>query len=143
MNRTLTSAALCVLLITCKGSTDIAGFYVLQAVDGVQIPRIVSATVFCDELILAGQLDLAGNGGFDLSLVQSQDCTRQGGIVDTFTTALTGTFSHDRTQLTLHVAQSDSQFTGTSSGGVVDLRLPQLPLIGGGPHSGKFIIFPL
>jgi hypothetical protein len=140
--RALTAAALGGLAIGCQSPAGLSGFYVLQTVDSLEIPRVVSSTVFCDELILSGRLHFTGSGVFDLSVVQSQDCTRQGAAVDTFTTALTGTYSVDHTRLSLTPPQSAS-LQGTASGGIVDVALPALPLLGGGPHSGRFVIFPL
>jgi hypothetical protein len=127
------------LAIGCQNSTGLSGYYVLQTVDGLEVPRVVSSTVFCDELILSGRLHFTDNGVFDLSVVQSQDCTRQGGSVDTFTTAMTGAYAVDQTHLSLTPAQS-APLQGTASGGVVDVTLPDLPLLGGGAHSGRFVI---
>src|SRR5438876_11520235 len=83
------TAALSVLLIGCHdsaGPRDVAGYYELTAVESLEVPRMVSATTSCDELVLRGLLHLADNALFDLSVTQAQDCTRTGGSVDTFTT---------------------------------------------------------
>lgn len=139
----LKATAVCILLsIGCQDSSEVSGVYALQDVDGVQVPRVVSSTVFCDELVLRGTLDLTGGRTLNLSVVQSQDCTRNGASVDTFTTTMTGSFSVDGAQILLQVAQPDTQLTGTSSSGVVEVQLPQLPLLGGSSHTAKFIRLP-
>ena len=143
MTRVLATAVLSVLLIGCQSSTDpgkVAGYYVLTAVDSLEVPHLVAATNTCDELVLRGVLHLSDNGSFDLSVTQVQDCARA--AVDTFSTTTSGTFSVDRTRLILHPAGTGIQLTGTTTGGAVDLQLPQLPLLGAGSHSGTFIIFP-
>src|SRR5205823_8412342 len=53
------SAALSVLLIGCHDSVgpgNVAGYYELTAVDSLEVPRMVSATTSCDELVLRGLL---------------------------------------------------------------------------------------
>jgi len=140
--RILPVPVLSVLLLGCHNATDVSGFYVLMEIDSLQVPRVVSATVFCDELVLTGLLHLTAASSFELSVVQAQDCTRNGAAVDTFRTTTSGTFSVNRTQLALHPAGTGLQLTGTSSGGIVDLQLPPLPLVPGGSHSGRFLIFP-
>ncbi len=139
------SAALSVLLIGCHDSAgpgNVAGYYVLTAVDSLEVPRVLSATNSCDELVLRGGLHLADNALFDLSVTQAQDCTRTGGSVDTFTTTTSGGFARDGSHLVLHPSATGIQLTGTVSPGTVGLQLPQLPLLGRGAHSGTFIIFP-
>src|SRR5439155_13103213 len=137
--------SLSVLLIGCHDSAgpgNVAGYYELTAVDSLEIPRMVSATTSCDELVLRGLLYLADNALFDLSVTQAQDCTRTGGSVDTFTTTTSGGFTVDGTRLVLLPSGTGIQLTGTTSPATVDLQLPQLPLLGRGAHSGTFIIFP-
>ena len=95
-----------------------------------------------DELVLRGLLYLARNALFDLSVTEAQDCTRTGGSVDTFTTIRSGGFTVDGAHLVLHPSATGIQLTGTVSPGTVGLQLPQLPLLGGGAHSGTFITFP-
>ncbi len=139
------SAALSVLLIGCHdsaGPRNVAGYYELTAVDSLEVPRMVSATTSCDELVLRGLLHLADNALFDLSVTQAQDCTRTGGSIDTFTTTTSGGFARDGPHLVLHPSATGIQLTGTVSPGTVGLQLPQLPLLGRGAHSGTFIIFP-
>src|SRR3989449_11686703 len=98
MARLLVSTVLSVLLIACHdsaGPRNVAGYYELTAVDSLEVPRMVSATTSCDELVLRGLLYLADNALFDLSVTQAQDCTRAGGSVDTFTTTTSGGFTVD------------------------------------------------
>lgn len=145
MTRVLCTAVLSILLIGCQSSTDpgkVAGYYVLTAVDSLAVPHLLAATNTCDELVLRGVLHLSDNGSFDLSVTQVQDRARAGGSADTFSTTTSGTFSVDRTRLMLHPAGTGIQLTGTTSGGAVEVQLPQLPLLGAGAHSGTFIIFP-
>ena len=140
------SAALSVLLIGCHDSVgpgNVAGYYELTAVDSLEVPRMVSATTSCDELVLRGLLYLADNALFDVSVTQAQDCTRTGGSVDTFTTTTSGGFTVDGTRLVLHPSGTGIQLTGTTSPATVDLQLPQLPLLGAEARSATFIKFPL
>jgi len=146
MARLLVSTVLSVLLIACHdsaGPRNVAGYYELTAVDSLEVPRMVSATTSCDELVLRGLLYLADNALFDLSVTQAQDCTRTGGSVDTFTTTTTsGGFTVDGTRLALHPSGTGIQLTGTTSSATVDLQLPQLPLLGAEARSATFVIFP-
>ena len=145
MARFLVSTVLSVLLIGCHdfaGAGKVAAYYVLTAVDSLEVPHLLSATNSCDELVLRGVLHLADNALFDLSVTQAQDCTRTGRSVDTFATTTSGGFTVDGTRLVLHPSGTGIQLTGTASSGAVDLQLPQLPLLGAGAHSATFIIFP-
>ena len=140
------SAVVSVLLIGCSDSAGpgkVAGPYVLTAVDSLGVPRTVSATHSCDELVLRGSLYLGDNALFDLSVTQAQDCTRTGGSIDTFTTTTSGGFTIDGTHLVLHPSGTGIQLTGTTSSATVDLQLPQLPLLGAEARSATFIKFPL
>ena len=138
------SAVLSVLLIGCHDSVGpVAGYYDLTAVDSLAVPRVVSATSGCDELVIRGVLYLARNALFELSVIQAQDCTRTGGTVDTFTTTKSGGFTIDGTHLVLHPSGTGIQLTGTTSSGTVDLQLPQLPLVGAAARSATFLKFPL
>ena len=140
------SAVLSVLLIGCHDSAGpgkAAGPYLLTAVDSLGVPRAVSATSSCHQLVLRGSLYLADNWLFDLSVAQAQDCTRTGGSVDTFTTITSGRFTTDGTHLVLHPSGTGIQLTGTTSSATVELQLPQLPLLGAAARSATFIKFPL
>ncbi len=140
------SAVVSVLLIGCSDSAGpgkVAGPYVLTAVDSLGVPRVVSATNSCDQLVLRGSLYLGDNTLFDLSVTQAQDCIRAGGSVDTFTTTTSGGFTVDGTRLVLHPSGTGIQLTGTTSSATVDLQLPQLPLLGAEARSATFIKFPL
>src|SRR5438034_9070552 len=109
------SVVLSVLLIACRDSAGpgrVTGPYVLTAVDSLGVPRVVSATYSCDELVLRGSLYLGDNALFDLSVTQAQDCTRTGGSIDTFTTTTSGAFTADGTRLVLHPSGTGIQLTG-------------------------------
>ena len=145
MTRFSVMALLFVLFASCSettGPSDVAGYYVLTAVDSSQVPHLVSATVSCDEFVLRGDLHLASNGTFELPITQSQDCSRAGGTVDTFTTTTSGAFSVNRGHLALHPAGTGILLSAQVAGGAVDLQLPELPLLDVSPHSGRFLIFP-
>jgi hypothetical protein len=145
MARFRVSAALSVLLFGCHDSAgpgNVAGYYVLTAVDSLEVPRALSATNGCDELVLRGLLHLADNALFDLSITQAQDCTRTRGSVDTFATATSGGFTVNGTRLVLHPSGTGIQLTATASSGAVELQLPELPLLGAAAHSATFVIFP-
>jgi len=126
----------------CQDSTGSIGYYVLTAVDTVPVPRLVSATTACDEFVLRGVLHLTRGGSFDLSVTQSQDCTRVGGAADTFSTITSGAFSQTSDRIFLHPAGTGLELEGTFAGATVELLLPQLPLLDGS-HSGSFVIAPL
>lgn len=145
MTRFLLLVALSVCSGGCESSTgpaNIVGAYMLTAVDSLDLPHLVFATSACDEVVVRGDLQLANDESFLLSVTQTQDCTRAGATVDTFTTITSGVYSANGRHLIIDPAGTGIELTGSISPGAIDLQLPPLPLAGGA-HSGSFLIFPL
>jgi len=135
-----------VLVTGCAGITgpgNRAGPYAMTAVDGSDLPHVVSSTSLCDQLVSAGLLDLRRDGSFLLRVAQVQDCSRGGAPPDSFTTTTTGAFTITGTQLSLRPAGTGLHYDGTVSAGSVEVHLPPLPLVSPPDHVAKFIKFPL
>src|SRR6266480_4037177 len=145
MARLRFTVALSVLLIGCHdsaGPRNVAGYYELTAVDSLEVPRMVSATTSCDELVLRGLLHLADNALFDLSVTQAQDCTRAGGSIDTFTTTTSGACTTDGTRLVLDPPGTLIHLPRTTASATLDLQPTQLPPLGAVARSATFVKFP-
>jgi len=142
----LVTFVLSAAFLTACGVTDPgnrAGPYVLNAVDGSDLPHLVASTSLCDELVPRGTLNLDRDGSFLLQVAQVHDCSRGGATVDSFTTTITGAFTLAGAQLALHPAGTGVHYDGTVSSGALEVHLPPLPLVGSADHVGTFIKFPL
>jgi hypothetical protein len=126
------SLSVVVLLTGCGESFtpgELAGTYVLAAVEGQPPPHLELATIECDQQIVGGLLVLQADETHSLNLSIELDCSRGGGQVSVAERSYSGTFSVDEDRLEFTSPQpggADLVFRGRARESVVDVALPSM-----------------
>ena len=145
--RLIISIAVALVGLGCSDSLtpeELVGTYTLATIDNQGPPRLLSATIECDVLLVGGQLELLLSPDWSaLSLAREEDCTRGGGSVSTETLLYLGRYWLEEGELTFQTQLSDEdtlRFSGPVRWGGVAVTLVVRDTIRGlgGPLSITF-----
>jgi len=121
---------------------EVVGTYTLATIDDRLPPRLLGATIECDDLLAGGELELLLAPDWSvLTLARAQDCSRGGGGISTDTLRYLGRFRLQESTLTFETELSledTLRFSGPARWGSVILVVRDTIRGLGGPMSIRF-----